>query len=273
MKPLVFLLLGLIVTGCVPTGDFVVLRDEIRQVQADNRKFKETQADLRKRVEEQERTLKFADWTTRLDALDHEVEQLKRQMEETSRQMEMLSARLRETEATPQVQAPAGHVDPGEGPRRSPADAPPPKADGPTGPSPAPSSPGTRERQAALSPTAAYNLAYNYYLKGNYDLAIAEFEDFLQRFPATSLAAHAQYWIGESYYNKKTYRPAIEAYERVIVNYPKSAKVAAALYKAGVAYAELGDVAKARGLLKRVIEDHPQSDEANRAKQKLADLR
>jgi tol-pal system protein YbgF len=133
--------------------------------------------------------------------------------------------------------------------------------------------PGAFESQSMLPPTASYNLAYNDYLKGNYDLAIAGFESFLRQFPSTSLAAHAQYWVGESYANKREYRPAVDAYERVVSNHPTSDKVSAALYKAGSGYAELGDLAKARSLFKRVIEEHPQSDEAMRAKQKLAELR
>jgi tol-pal system protein YbgF len=133
--------------------------------------------------------------------------------------------------------------------------------------------PGAFESQSVLTPTASFNLAYNDYLKGNYDLAIAGFESFLRQFPSTSLAAHAQYWVGESYANKREYRPAVDAYERVASNHPTSDKVSAALYKAGNGYAELGDLAKARSLFKRVIEEHPQSDEAMRAKQKLAELR
>jgi tol-pal system protein YbgF len=135
------------------------------------------------------------------------------------------------------------------------------------------SPPAVFENQAVLTPTASFNLAYNDYLKGNYDLAVAGFESFLRQFPSTSLAAHAQYWIGESYANKREYRSAVDAYEHVVTNYPKSDKVPAALYKAGSGYAELGDLAKARSLFKRVIEEYSQSDEAARAKQRLAELR
>jgi len=254
-----WIFLGLMVSGCVPTADFTELRDDVREVQADNKKLKQAEAELRKRVEAADKnslpaaTVKrldvldaaVADLKTRQQSLDQKLAALITQAEDTLRQLDSLSGRLEE-----------------------PSPKPPPKAA-----SPRPSPPSGFDNQAMLSPTASFNLAYNDYLKGNYDLAVAGFENFLHQYPSTSLAAHAQYWIGESYANKHEYRPAVDAYERLISSYPKSDKLPAALYKAALGYAELGDLAKARSLFKRLIEEHPQSDEAARAKQKLAELR
>jgi tol-pal system protein YbgF len=240
----------------------VDLREDVRQVQAENRKLKEADAELRKRLDEQERILKTADWATKQDAqeirtrqqrFDQRLGDLGKQEDETSRRVESLTARLEEFEA--KLSAKATGRDP--------------KSDA----SGKPSRPGGLEASPALTPTAAYNLAYGDYLKGNYDLAVAGFEDFLKKFPATSLTAHAQYWTGEAYFNKKQYRPAIEAYKRVLDNHPTNDKVSAAMLKTGLAYAELGDVAKAREFFNKVIEKHPQSNEANAAKQRLANLR
>ena len=137
----------------------------------------------------------------------------------------------------------------------------------------APPKAGGPELQAALTPTALYNQAYNDYLKGNYDLAISGFGELLKKFPGVSQSAHAQYWIGRSHYNKKDYRQALEAYERVLADYPKSDKAPAVLFEAGLAHAELGDAAKARERLKQAIDKYPQSNEASRARLKLADLK
>ncbi len=255
MRRAALLALGLsLLPGCVPTADFTALRVEVRQMQAENRKLRETAAELRKRLDEQERTLKPAEAAKRLDALDQKLGDLKRQGDETSRQVEGLAARLEETEAKSHARGQ------GRDTKADPSADKPAKGDG-------------LEASTVLTPTAAYNLAYNDYLKGNYDLAVAGFENFLRQFPATSLTAHAQYWIGEAYYNKKEYRSAIEAYERVLADHPKSDRVAAALYKSGIAYAALADTAKARGLFKRILEEHPQSNEATLARQRLADLR
>jgi tol-pal system protein YbgF len=256
--------LALALSGCVPTAEFTDLREDVRELQSDNKKLKQTEGDLRKRLEAADRnqlpttTLKrldaleaaLTDLKTRQQAIDQKLAAVITQLEESARPMESLSGRSE---------------DPGTKPPPKPPPLPP-----VTGKS---SPPAVFENQAVLTPTASFNLAYNDYLKGNYDLAVAGFESFLRQFPSTSLAAHAQYWIGESYANKREYRSAVDAYEHVVTSYPKSDKVPAALYKAGSGYAELGDLAKARSLFKRVIEEYSQSDEAARAKQRLAELR
>lgn len=255
--------LALVLSGCVPTADFTDLREDVRELQSDNKKLKQTEGDLRKRLEAADRnqlpttTLKrldaleaaLTDLKTRQQAIDQKLAAVITQLEESARQTESLSGRSEDPVTKPPPKPPLPPV---------------------TGKS---SPPAVFENQAVLTPTASFNLAYNDYLKGNYDLAVAGFESFLRQFPSTSLAAHAQYWIGESYANKREFRSAVDAYEHVVTSYPKSDKVPAALYKAGSGYAELGDLAKARSLFKRVIEEYSQSDEAARAKQRLAELR
>jgi tol-pal system protein YbgF len=127
-------------------------------------------------------------------------------------------------------------------------------------------------QRGSLSPTEAYNLAYNDYLKGNYDLAIISFQNFVQQYPGSALTPQVIYWTGESYYSKRAFSKAVDYFEQVQQSYPKSEKVPNALMKAGFAYLELGDRVKARLYLKKVIEQFPNSNEANLAKDKLASL-
>jgi tol-pal system protein YbgF len=262
MRTSPLIVVAVVLCSCVPTADFTELRDDVREVQAENKKLRQTETELRRRLEASDRnplpattvkrleTLETAigDLKMKSQALDQRIASLVAQMEENARQAAESTSRQPEdfgTKQPPKPQLPAAKI---------------PQT-------------GTFDNQTVLTPTASFNLAYNDYLKGNYDLAVAGFESFLRQFPTTSLAAHAQYWIGESYSNKREYRSAVDAYERVVNTYPKSDKVPIALYKAGAGYAELADLAKSRSLLKRVIEEYPQSDEAARAKQKLADLR
>jgi len=130
----------------------------------------------------------------------------------------------------------------------------------------------SRPKGAALSPTEAYNLAYNDYLKGNYDLAIISFQNFVQQYPGSALIPQVIYWTGESYYSKRSFSKAVDYFEQIQQTYPKSEKVPNALMKAGFAYLEMGDRVKARLYLKKVIEQFPNSNEANLAKDKLASL-
>lgn len=144
-----------------------------------------------------------------------------------------------------------------------------------------PPAPGDQERvvlpgrtpRSGLSPVEAYNLAYNDFIKGSYDLAIQGFQGFLQQYPNSILVPHAVYWLGESYYQTKQYPQAIEQYDRLVSQFPKNEKLAGALLKEGFAYAAVGDKVKARASLKRVVEDFPRASEANLAKEKLAELR
>jgi tol-pal system protein YbgF len=258
MRPTLLLLAACLLSGCVPTADFTELREDVREVQAENKKLKQSEADLRKRLEGADRNPPPSTTLKRIDALEAALNDLKAKQQAVDKKLSALIA---------QVEDNARQAD---GLAEEAPTKPPPK---PPSSSAKPTPPGTFENQSVLTPTASFNLAYNDYLKGNYDLAIAGFESFLRQFPSTSLAAHAQYWVGESYANKREYRPAVDAYERVVNNHPTSDKVSAALFKAGSGYAELGDLAKARSLFKRVIEEYPQSDEAMRAKQKLAELR
>lgn len=126
---------------------------------------------------------------------------------------------------------------------------------------------------SSLAPIEVYNLAYNDYLKGNYDLAIAGFRTFLQQFSESALAPHAAYWLGESYYSKKQYLKALESFDRVIEDYPKSEKLPGSLLKKGFTYLEVGDKTRAQAALKRVVEEYPFSDEAELAKNKLVEIR
>ena len=260
MRLLLVLSASVFLAGCVATADFRDLRDEVRQLQVENRKLKE-------RLESQDQVAKPTDVAKKLEALDSKVEnvrikqqgidqklgELLRQAEEPVRRTEPVGAR-EESGAKPGGQTAVKE----------------PKSEMPPGPLPQAGGP---EPLASLAPTAMYNQAYNDYLKGNYDLAIAGFGDLLKRFPGVSQSAHAQYWIGKSHYNKKDYRQAIDTYERVLAEYPKSDKMPAVLFEVGLAHVELGEAAKARERLKQVIDKYPQSNEASRARLKLADLK
>jgi tol-pal system protein YbgF len=124
-----------------------------------------------------------------------------------------------------------------------------------------------------ITPTSAFNLAYNDYLNGKYDLAVAGFQRFVKDFPGTSLTPNAYYWLGESFYQQKDYVRAIQLFEYLSSEYPGNEKVPAALFKSGLAAGETGDLAKSKKNLKRVIEEFPTSDEAKLAKNKLAEIR
>lgn len=97
-------------------------------------------------------------------------------------------------------------------------------------------------------------------------------EAFLKRYPEHDLAVNAAYWIGETYYAEKNYEQAILQFEEIIQKYGDHPKVASAMLKQALAFESTGDQATAKLLLQRVIERYPLSDEAGKAKQKLQSL-
>lgn len=121
----------------------------------------------------------------------------------------------------------------------------------------------------AGEPSEAYRQAKNDFDKGNFDLALAGFQNFIAQYPDASLAAGAQYWIGECWSSKKEFTKAIDAFRRVIKSYPRSDKAPGAKLKIGLSYLNEKNTAKAREYLNMVIKEHPGTTEAQIAKDRL----
>jgi tol-pal system protein YbgF len=126
---------------------------------------------------------------------------------------------------------------------------------------------------AAVGDREAYERILNRFKEGDLENARQGFADFLVRHPHSDYAPNARFWLGESYYGKKDYPKAIDAYDQVQLNHPTSEKVPAALLKKGYAYLALKDRKRAASALKQVIDLYPRSPEANKAIDKLNQLK
>ncbi len=124
----------------------------------------------------------------------------------------------------------------------------------------------------ALLPGDLYRRAYADYSRGNYDLALQELSEFLQRNPEGDLADDAQYLIGEVHFSRQAYPEAVAAFDRVVQNYPASDKAGAAYLKKGLALLEMNRTADAVIQLQHVITAFPRSDEARIARDRLKGL-
>ena len=163
-------------------------------------------------------------------------------------------------EATPLPQAA-----PAPGPSLSPA---------PDFASAAASTPRAENRSAALmADRESYERTLTRFKDGDLEGARQGFAEFLVQHPHSDLAPNARFWLGESFYGKKDYSRAIDAYDQVQLNHPASEKVPAALLKKGYAYLALKDRKKAASALKQVIDLYPRSPEANKAMDKLNQLK
>ena len=255
-RGLVVLMAGAIlwVAGCANHADFVEVRDHLVAVSKSHDQDQKRLDALQRRVESLERVK------------DNESARAKGdpRLDELSARIQKLEGRLAKSDeglgspVVPKIEPTSGE-----------AARPPKPQKGTSSGDVASMVPGV----PTITPTSAFNLAYNDYLNGKYDLAVAGFQRFVKDFPGTSLTPNAYYWLGESYYQQKDYVRAMQSLEYLTVEYPGNEKVPAALLKSGLAAAETGDLAKSKKNLKRIIEEFPTSDEAKLAKNKLADIR
>lgn len=261
--------LAVAASGCVTTQDIQGLGAQISDVQRQmlqmqkqspsKQEVMSLEASVGKQMENLLRT--EADMLVKLQELSAQIDELQAKLEDSNYRLGQLSQQI--ASANQEIRS----MRPVAPPPVTPVDPADPSAPNP-GAAPSPTTPGT----VTADPQSLYNAAYNDYLKGNYDLAVRGFQEYLSTFPATDLADNATYWIGECYYRQKRYRPAIERYDAVLNRYPRSDKTASALLKKGYAHLELGERAQGVLQLQTVIRQYPTSDEANLARQRMRDL-
>jgi len=138
-----------------------------------------------------------------------------------------------------------------------------------TPPKPAPARPSTAP---TMSPQEAYSVAYNDYLKGNYDLAVESFRLYRQQFPDSPLADNALYWIGECRFSQRKFLEAIDSFDELILAYPQGDKAAAAHLKKGLSFVELGRKPEALAALKILVAKYPLEEESRIAQDKIREL-
>lgn len=117
-----------------------------------------------------------------------------------------------------------------------------------------------------------YDAAYLDLTKGNYDLAITGFSNYLRYFPETEQAANAQYWLGECYYQKKNYTRAAIEFHKVLEDYSNGTKVPSALYKLGLSLLELKSN-QANKYFEELVNNYPNTQEAKLAEEKLGQIK
>jgi tol-pal system protein YbgF len=240
--------------GCANHADVVEMRDHLATVAKSQDQDQKRLDALQRRLESLERMRDGESARPRLDP----------KFDELSVRVQKLESRMAKSEEVLGVAAVQ---------RPEPSQVDPAHLSKPQKPASAGDMPGVTTGVPSITPTSAFNLAYNDYLNGKYDLAVAGFQRFVKDFPGTSLTPNAYYWLGESSYQQKDYVRAMQSFEYLSTEYPGNEKVPAALFKSGLAAGETGDLAKSKKNLKRVIEEFPTSDEAKLAKNKLAEIR
>jgi tol-pal system protein YbgF len=214
-----------------------------------------------------------------LEILRQELKQMRGQMEVLGNEVQLAAKRQRDMYVDLDARIKRFEGTAGAAPAASaatvPGGTPPASA---TGTPPAPSAPsGAPPPQAASTPqpaeASAYELAQGQRRIGNYQGAIAAFQNFIAQYPKSQLAARAQYWIGDSYYNLRDYKSAIASQQKLIATYPDSATIPDALLNIASCQLELGDAAAARRTMDGLVTRYPTSEAAEKARRRLATLK
>jgi tol-pal system protein YbgF len=121
----------------------------------------------------------------------------------------------------------------------------------------------------APAPRELYSQAYADYARGNYDLAIQGFQEYLRNYPSTDFSDNAQYWIGECLYGKQKYAEAIEAWNTLLRDYASSDKLPDARVKKGMSLERLGRRSQALVEYRYVVDRYPNTQAARIARDKL----
>ena len=119
------------------------------------------------------------------------------------------------------------------------------------------------------SDRANYQAAFELLKNGQYEKAMASFQQFLVTFPDSALADNAQYWLGETYYVTRNFPEALKAFRRVVEKWPESRKLADAWLKIGYTQYELKNWPGAREALNRVVREYKGSSAATEAAARL----
>ncbi len=254
------LALGLLASGCVSTQDIESIQSQLAdvqrqllQLQAQSPSKNEVDSLTAQVAKQNDALLKSeADIQLRLQQVSSELEQLQARLEDTNNRLASLSQQIAATNQELKGFRSLPRFNP-----LAPGD---------------PGAPPSAGQQPGADPQALYEAAYSDYVRGSYDLAIRQFQEYLTNFPDTDLSDNAAYWTGEAYYRQSKFRQAISEFDRVLERYPGSDKVASALLKKGYAYLELGDRNQGVSQLQKVLRDFPRSDEARLASQRLKEV-
>jgi tol-pal system protein YbgF len=123
-----------------------------------------------------------------------------------------------------------------------------------------------------LSAEEAYEMAYHLFKSNENDAARKAFDQFIHRYPDSSLVDNAFFWIGETYYRTEDYENAVLKYQEVVKKYPKGSKGPDALLKMGYALEKMNEPEAAIAAMEKLVKTYPKAPQAKLATRKIEQL-
>jgi tol-pal system protein YbgF len=259
-------------TGCIMPDQLASYQKDVAEVHRSLDALSKSQAELSKKVAEQESKTGADDVVKRSEIADMtaQLDQLVRQTTATSDKIDQVNARVDRLSQDVQSTRDAA--------RRA-MPAPPPTGSADAGAAAGVAAVGAAAGAAtapltgsAPNPSALYSSAYADFSKGNYALAVQGFEEYAERYPDTELADNALYWIGECNFSQGKYKAAVDSFDAMLEKYPRSDKAAAANLKKALAFVQLNQIGQGIEQLRFVTASYPGTDEARIANDRLESL-
>ena len=118
-----------------------------------------------------------------------------------------------------------------------------------------------------------YDYALGLIKNGNTKKGREVLNTFAAKYPDHRLMQNVFYWKGETFYAEKDYESAILSFQDVVDKYPGGEKAPDAMLKQGLSFQALNDNRNARILYELLLSKYPKSPAAERARQRLAELK
>jgi len=254
-------LIAVLSSGCASNRELLLMQEDINQVRTQVMELEQKDAALDRELERLKKDItgqleaikrSQTDTLIKIDTLTTELQMLSEKLDDTNFRISSLSQQVAGLQLSRPPLTPYPEQR-GE-PLPETTEAPQPSEETPS------------------SPQSLYDTAYADYLRGNYDLAINGFQEFLRLLPDSELADNTQYWIGECYYSQGKFLQGVKEFDKVIMNYPQGDKLPAAHLKKALSYFELNQIGQAVIQLQQLIKEFPTSNEARIAREKLESL-
>ena len=119
---------------------------------------------------------------------------------------------------------------------------------------------------SGLPPTAnareAYDQAYGFVLRGEYDRAESSFQSYLAAYPDDRQNGDALYWLGESQFQRQQWKPAAESFLKGYNDFPNGSKAPESLLRLGMSLRQLGQKEPACATFNEVLRKYPRASPA-----------
>ncbi|MCC6264240.1 MAG: outer membrane protein assembly factor BamD [Bryobacterales bacterium] len=213
---------------------------------------------LKERVREMQGSMgtPLANLNSKVDQLSNEMKYLRQTMADVSQRMTAMERTLTDVSAAVNTMPPPP---PGAGAASN------------TATSPALGSP-AQGGAPGVSASTLFENAKRDKSRGNFDLAVQEFEEYVRTFPGSASAPNAQYQIGEVHYIRKDYEKALEAFDALLERFPENDMTALGVYMKGMTLVKMGDRTKGAAEFRSLIKRFPNNEYAAKAQVQLQQM-